>query len=135
MLAPEIRAFKRILTNYRTPKDHDDLGRNSPSALHKLIFNHTTTVNTLRTTVSIVGETVHINGQPTNPGSRAEGLLLNARMVQAIFDDANASTRKWWAYTDTGVWNATRNVEEFVAAVPSYAEHGLNAITVGLQGG
>lgn len=89
----------------------------------------------LRTIVSIVGEDVHINGRPTNRGSRAEGLLLNARMVQAMFDDANASTVKWWAYNDTGVWNATRNVEEFVAAVPSYAEYGLNAVTVGMQGG
>jgi hypothetical protein len=85
--------------------------------------------------VSIEGELVHINGRPTNPGSRAEGLLLNARMVQAMFDDANATTARWWAYSDTGVWNATRNVDEFVAAVPSYSQHGLNAVTVGMQGG
>jgi hypothetical protein len=88
-----------------------------------------------RTSVSIEGELVYINGRPTNPGSRAEGLLLNSRMVQAMFDDANETTARWWAYSDTGVWNATRNVDEFVAAVPSYSKHGLNAVTVGMQGG
>ena len=60
---------------------------------------------------------------------------MNARMVQAMFDDANTTTARWWAYDDTGVWNATRNVDEFVAAVPSYSQHGLNAVTVGMQGG
>ena len=28
-----------------------------------------------------------INGRPTNPGSAAKGLLLNVRMVNAVFEE------------------------------------------------
>ena len=49
------------------------------------------------TQVSIRGEDFYINGQPTYAGRvwnghRIEGLLLNARMVQGIFDDQNLQT-------------------------------------------
>ena len=49
---------------------------------------------TARTEVSIEGERFLINGKPTYAGRRyrdmkVEGLLLNVRAVQAIFDDAN----------------------------------------------
>ena len=33
-----------------------------------------------------------INGKLTNPGSTAEGLLMNVRMVQATFEDRNPKT-------------------------------------------
>src|SRR5687768_14263179 len=44
-----------------------------------------------RTTISIVGEDFQINGRPTYEGRtwrghRIEGLLMNSRMVQGIFD-------------------------------------------------
>ncbi len=69
-----------------------------------------------QTVVSIVGEQFHINGQPTYPGRiwqghKVEGLLLNSRMVQGIFDDRNPETVKRWAYPDTGKWDADRNTE------------------------
>ena len=46
------------------------------------------------TQVSIEGDRIFINGQPTYAGrtwcgNRIEGLLLNWRMVQGIFDDLN----------------------------------------------
>jgi len=93
-----------------------------------------------RTRVSIVGETFHINGQPTYPGrtwngTRIEGLLFNSRMVQATFDDLNPQTRERWAYPDTKTWDTDRNLKEFLAAMPEWREHGLLAITVNLQGG
>ena len=49
------------------------------------------------TKVSIVGEAFHINGRPTYEGRtwhghKIEGLLLNARLVQGIFDDLNPET-------------------------------------------
>lgn len=93
-----------------------------------------------QTTVSIVGEDFHINGRPTYrgrvwKGRRIEGLLLNSRMVQAIFDDRNAETRPRWVYGDTGKWDADRNTREFIAAMPEWRRHGLLAFTLNLQGG
>lgn len=92
------------------------------------------------TTLKIDGEDILLDGRPTYPGRiwnghRIEGLLLNSRMVQAIFDDAEPATRTLWAYPDTGAWDPERNTDEFVAALPSYRAHGLLAVTVGLQGG
>jgi hypothetical protein len=90
--------------------------------------------------VSIDGEEFCINGRPTYEGvswrgRRVQGLLMNSRMVHAIFDDENPQTRGLWAYPDTGVWDAERNTREFCAALPEYRAHGLLAVTVGLQGG
>lgn len=93
-----------------------------------------------RTEVSIVGDKFHLNGRPTYAGrvwqgKTIEGLLFNSRMVQATFDDLNPETRDRWAYPDTGVWDADRNLREFLAAMPEWRKHGLLAITVNLQGG
>lgn len=93
-----------------------------------------------QTRVSIVGDAFHINGEPTYAGrswrgKRIEGLLFNSRMVQATFDDLNPETRDRWAYPDTEVWDANRNVNEFLAAMPAWREHGLLGITINLQGG
>jgi len=90
--------------------------------------------------IEIDGEGFLINGKPTymgrwNSGRRIEGLLFNSRMIQAVFDDENPETRELWKYPDTGVWDADRNTDEFIKALPSYKEHGLLAVTVGLQGG
>jgi hypothetical protein len=93
-----------------------------------------------KTAVSIAGQAFHINGRPTYEGRtwqghKIEGLLLNSRMVQGIFDDLNPETAKQWAYPDTGKWDAERNTREFIAAMPSWREHGLLAFTICLQGG
>ena len=92
------------------------------------------------TEVSIHGEDFHLNGQPTYPGRfwrghRVEGLLLNARLVQGIFDDANPATRARWTYPDGQPWSADRNTDEFIAAMPEWRRHGLLAFTLNLQGG
>ena len=92
------------------------------------------------TQVSIVGDGFHINGRPTYAGrvwngKKIEGLLFNSRMVQATFDDLNPETRGRWAYPDTKLWDADRNLREFLAAMPEWRRHGLLAITVNLQGG
>lgn len=93
-----------------------------------------------RTTVSIVGDEFHLNGEPTYKGrvwkgQRIQGLLMNSRMVQGIFDDRNATTVTNWAYPDTGRWDAERNTREFLAAMPEWRRHGLLAFTLNLQGG
>jgi len=56
-------------------------------------------------------------------------------MIQGVWDDLNTSTVDNWKYPDTGVWDPTRNTNEFVAAMPSWKSKGLLAFTVGLQGG
>ncbi len=93
-----------------------------------------------RTEVSIRGDQFLINGKPTYAGRtyngmKIEGLLMNIRVVQGIFDDLNPETRSKWAYPDTGKWDPERNTREFVAAMPEWRKHGVLAFTVNLQGG
>lgn len=71
-----------------------------------------------RTTLSIEGERFFIDGRPTYAGRsykgmKIEGLLMNSRMVQGIFDDLNPQTRPRWRYPDTGKWDPDRNTREF----------------------
>ena len=92
------------------------------------------------TVVSIVGDEFYINGKPTYAGRewnghKIQGLLLNARVVQGIFDDRNTNTVARWAYPDTGKWDAERNTREFIAAMPEWRRHGLLAFTINLHGG
>jgi hypothetical protein len=92
-----------------------------------------------RTTVDIDGDRFLIDGRPTYPGRyfrshRIEGLLLNARMVQGVFDDLNPATRSMFDYPD-GPFDAERNTSELVAAMASWRSAGLLAFTVNFQGG
>lgn len=94
----------------------------------------------MSTIVEIDGTRFLINGRPTYEGITwrghlVEGLLMNSRMVQAIFDDENPATRPTWRYPDTGTWDPDRNTDAFCAALPEYRRYGLLAVTVGLQGG
>jgi hypothetical protein len=93
-----------------------------------------------QTVVSIEGDKFLINGELTYEGRvwnghSIEGLLMNARLVQATFDDFNPETVSRWAYPDTGKWDAERNVSEFIAAMPEWRAHGMLAFTVNFQGG
>ncbi|HXW07380.1 MAG TPA: hypothetical protein VD833_19240 [Vicinamibacterales bacterium] len=93
-----------------------------------------------QTLVQIDGQAFRINGRPTYEGRtwrglKIEGLLMNSRMVQGIFDDLNDETRGRWAYPDTGRWDPERNTREFIAAMPEWRRHGLLGFTINLQGG
>jgi hypothetical protein len=93
-----------------------------------------------KTHVAIKQNMFYINGEPTYKNvywqaNKIEGLLFNARLVQGIFDDENPETRKLFAYSDTGVWDAERNTKEFIHAMASWKEKGLLAFTLNLQGG
>ncbi len=93
-----------------------------------------------KTKLSISGNQFYINDQLTYKGrywkgNKIEGLLMNSRMVQGIFDDSNESTNQQFAYPDTNVWNANRNTNEFIAAMPEWKSKGLLAFTLNLQGG
>lgn len=93
-----------------------------------------------RTTVTIEADRFFLNGRPTYEGRtyrgmKIEGLLMNSRMVQGIFDDLNPETRPRWRYPDTGKWDPARNTREFVAAMPEWRRHGLLSFSINLQGG
>ncbi len=93
-----------------------------------------------RPRIEIRGERFFLDGRPTYEGRRfrdmkIEGLLMNSRMVQGIFDDANPDTLPRWRYPDTGRWDPERNTREFIAAMPPWRRHGLLSFTIGLQGG
>ena len=93
-----------------------------------------------KTAVSIVKDQFYINGKPTYPGRywqnlKIEGLLMNARMVQGVFDDLNPEISSEFQYPDTQMWDATRNNNEFVKAMPQWKAHGLLSFTLNMQGG
>jgi hypothetical protein len=67
-----------------------------------------------------------IDGRVTYPGAPAEGLLMNVRMVNAVFED-----RARAAYEV----EADANTSAFVARIPDYARSGVRAFTLCLQGG
>jgi CubicO group peptidase (beta-lactamase class C family) len=77
-----------------------------------------------KTTIAIRGDNWLINGKPTYPGAAADGLLLNVRMVNAIFEDQRR--------TD---FDPAANTREFLDHLPSNIKHGVRAFTISLQGG
>ncbi|MCA0957667.1 hypothetical protein LCL86_01330 [Muricauda ruestringensis] len=92
------------------------------------------------TIVAIESGQFYINGELTYKerywdGHPVEGLLMNSRMVQGIFDDLNPSTVENFSYPDTQKWDADRNTDEFVAAMEVWKEYGLLAFSLNLQGG
>lgn len=64
------------------------------------------------------------NGRLINPGSSAEGLLMNVRMVNATFEDR--------AKPD---FDPEANTDRFISRISDYAAQGVNAFTLCLQGG
>lgn len=93
-----------------------------------------------KTIVSIKGDQFYINGELTYKGrywqgSKIEGLLLNSRMVQGIFDDSNPETRDNFIYPDTKKWDPDRNTNEFIGSMAEWRKYGLLAFTLNLQGG
>jgi hypothetical protein len=93
-----------------------------------------------KTIVTIKGNQFYINGELTYKHrywkrNKIEGLLLNSRMVQGIFDDINPKTKDNFVYPDTQKWDADRNTNEFVKNMDDWYLHGLIAFTLNLQGG
>ena len=91
------------------------------------------------TKVSIEGDKWLIDGVPTHRGreyrgASIEGLLMNSRMANGLFDDDNPYTRHLWSYPDTHEWDPDRNTDELIQMLPVYRSHGLDAICVNLQG-
>jgi len=92
------------------------------------------------TIVTIKDDQFYINGKPTYEkrywkGYKIEGLLLNSRMVQGIFDDENPETVKNWIYPGSTKWDADRNTYEFVVNIEKWRSYGLLSFTLNMQGG
>lgn len=77
-----------------------------------------------KTRLTIKNRQWQLNGEVTYPGSRAEGLLMNVRMVNAVFEDAKRPD-----------FDPEANVNEFIPQIPDYVASGVRAFTLNLQGG
>ena len=91
-----------------------------------------------KTEISIKGEDFYINGKLTYESASDEsvrGLLLNSRMIQGIFDDYNTTTRKYWYYPDSNIYDPMRNTNEFIGNMSIWRSYNLLSFTLGLQGG
>ncbi len=86
-------------------------------------------VDAVRSTkVSIRDNKWHLNGEVTYRGTKAEGLLMNVRMVNTVFEDANDKTRPKG-------FDAGANTDQFIEKIPDYVANGVRAFTLCLQGG
>ncbi|HYC32663.1 MAG TPA: hypothetical protein VEB59_10285 [Gemmatimonadales bacterium] len=77
-----------------------------------------------KTKLSIQSGRFLLNGAVTYPGRAAEGKLMNVRMVNSVFEDANRPS-----------FDAAANTEEFVSRMSQYVALGVRGFTVSLQGG
>ena len=84
--------------------------------------------STRATEVSLRSGQWLINGEVTYPGATAEGLLMNVRMVNSVFEDLNPKTCPKGFDPDA-------NTTAFIARIPDYVASGVRAFTVNLQGG
>ena len=91
-----------------------------------------------KTGVTIVGDKFKINGAYTYSGA-IEGMLMNSRMINGIFDDENAATKDQFKYPGETSWvsprDPDRNTDEFIGQMDDWKAKGLLAFTIGLQGG
>ncbi len=78
---------------------------------------------TPRTQVSLIGKQWLVNEKLTYRGTRAEGLLMNVRMVNSVFEDRRKPD-----------FDPDANTDRFLAQLPDYAAHGVGAVTLCLQG-
>jgi CubicO group peptidase (beta-lactamase class C family) len=79
---------------------------------------------TPRTRVSIQNGRWFLHGVIAYRGTKAEGLLMNVRMVNAVFEDRHRPD-----------FDPDANTDEFIAQIPGYVAQGVRAFTVCLQGG
>lgn len=83
-----------------------------------------------KTSVSIKGDKWLINNTVINKNSPAEGLLMNVRMVNSVFEDRGDKIPSEYAGFDP-----ESNADEFISMIPEYVSYGVNAFTISLQGG
>jgi hypothetical protein len=79
---------------------------------------------TARTRLAIDGPRFRLNSSLTYRGQPAEGMLLNVRMVNAVFEDDGRPE-----------FDPESNTGEFIGRMQEYVAQGVRAFTVSLQGG
>lgn len=91
-----------------------------------------------KTVVTLDGVDFMINGQKTysevpDHKGQGRGLLMNARFIQGIFDDANGRDR----YGRFGFesYDPDEQTNRLIEALPEWYAYGLRGFTVGIQGG
>jgi CubicO group peptidase (beta-lactamase class C family) len=77
-----------------------------------------------QTRVAVQNGRWFLNGAVTYRGAKAEGLLMNVRMINAVFEDARRPE-----------FDPEANTERFLRHVRDYVGHGVRAFTINLQGG
>ncbi len=77
-----------------------------------------------RTRVSLQDGRWFFNDEVTYRGTKAQGLLMNVRMVNTAFEDRKRPD-----------FDPQANTDELIAQIPDYVVHGVRAFTVCLQGG
>lgn len=88
-----------------------------------------------KTVISFENDNALINGAITYPKRPIEGLLMNMRLVQGIFDDENPATRPLWRSADGREFDAEKNTDAFIAMMPQWRRDGLLSFDINLQGG
>lgn len=91
----------------------------------------------MKTKLSIDGDRFRINGslvysELPHADPSCHGLLMNARMIQGVFDD-KAEPERFQRFGKH--FSPEQNTDDLIAALPQWYAHGLRAITVGFQGG
>ena len=69
----------------------------------------------------------------TTSPEHVRGMLMNARFIQGVFDDASG-TERYHRFGEK-TFSAVENTKALIEALPDWYAHGLRAITVGMQGG
>ncbi|MCX6222887.1 MAG: hypothetical protein NTZ69_18115 [Bacteroidia bacterium] len=85
---------------------------------------------TNNTTVTIEEDRWFINEKIINKGSLAEGLLMNVRMVNSVFEDRGTKLGEY-----ISDFNPQKNTDVFISKIPEYTASGVNGFTISLQGG
>ena len=86
---------------------------------------HVTVTGVDKSTIIPTSDNFKINGEITYKSakySEMQGLLMNSRMVNGIFDDYNQYTVHNCDYPDANAWNATRNTVEFIGNLSTYKD-------------
>lgn len=83
-----------------------------------------------KTVVSVKGDKWFFNDKIVNADSPAEGLLMNVRMVNSVFEERGDKMPSEFKGFD-----AEENTNEFISEIPEYVASGANCFTICLQGG
>src|SRR5687767_7350916 len=101
-----------LVTSCAVPADPGEEGRHTPAPADPAEL-------VVGTRLSIDGHRFRINGAITYPRQPAEGMLMNVRMVNSVFEDTKRPS-----------FDPSANTTEFVGRMREYVSLGVRAFTV-----